>query len=105
VDALHEAMKMHAQLALAGQRMKEEVHQVGLAAPDSTPQVQTLHRLTARRQKAGQQTLPALARPLPCQQAAKAALERIHRNLLLRIGADGATPEITLVQGPGTRQG
>ena len=45
MDALHEAMKMNALFTPDRQLLVEQVHQPGLAAPNATPEVQTLHEL------------------------------------------------------------
>src|SRR5690606_8365343 len=47
VHALHEAVEMGAHLALDGQRLEESVHQIGLAATYTAPEVQTLDRQAA----------------------------------------------------------
>ena len=39
VYAAHEAVKMHPHLGLKRQRVKKQVHQVGLAAPHPAPEV------------------------------------------------------------------
>ncbi|MCY1426411.1 hypothetical protein D9M71_422300 [compost metagenome] len=47
VHALHEAVEVRAHLLLERQRVVEGVHQVGLAAADTAPEVQAPHRALA----------------------------------------------------------
>jgi len=42
MDGLHEAVKVHTHLALTGQAVEKKIHHVGLATPDTAPEIQAL---------------------------------------------------------------
>src|SRR3546814_13362885 len=44
VDVEHEAVEVRAMLACKRQRVEERIHQIGLAAADAAPHVQTIDR-------------------------------------------------------------
>ena len=52
MDALHEAMKVDTALGINRQPVEKQIHQEGLAATDTAPQVQTAHRLGSRAEDA-----------------------------------------------------
>jgi hypothetical protein len=101
MHTLHKPMKVHAQLALAGQAVKKRIHKIGLATPYPTPEVQPalgLPSLTKTTRQARKHTTSYRGARL---QALKQILQSPHRGLLCRIMAEVLSGEIVLVALPG----
>ncbi|MNP18388.1 hypothetical protein D3C76_1108710 [compost metagenome] len=95
MDALHEAVEVGAHLLLEGQRIVEGVHQVGLAAADTAPEVQALDRaLTLLAEEAAEQ--PGLAAVVGDQVVVQ-ALQMAHGSFLRGIVEEVRPLEIGLV--------
>ena len=100
VHAVHETVEVDAYLEFERQAVVERIHQEGLAAPDATPQVETVHRWARLARASAQPLEPAVALALRGrrrEQVVIDAIERLHRGLLRRVGVVAEAQQVDLI--------